>query len=238
MNVKKIFDLIFEPVEDEEEEKVIVDKPLESQAFKKQEKKTEIKPLNNAQIVSDKRAEIKKKDVLDRNFQRFDISAEDKKKTKKTELKPITKYESQPAMSPIYGILDENGEAKSEPSPNYAPSAKPRSKKSPLGTVLSPIYGVLGQNDPKEEKEIIAKDEDIKTKVVPQSNVEPLAESFDDIKVIKAEIKEDDLEVKKQMADSIKETSYTEVLKRPSTEEETYISSEDITLFDHLKGDE
>ena len=29
-----------------------------------------------------------------------------------------------------------------------------------------------------------------------------------------------------------------EVLKRPSTEEETYISSEDITLFDHLKGDE
>lgn len=230
MNVKKILDLIFEPVDDEE---VVIDKPLERHEFKKEVKKEVPKIVTPKVPQSDemiaKRAEIKKKDVLDRTYaKRFDVSAE-QKRPRHIE-KPITKYEPQPALSPIFGVL-EKAEDEKESRPHYVPSSNTTTHKSPLGTILSPIYGVIGTENEKEEKEIIKKEDNVKTIIAEQSNVEPLAEDFDTIEMIKVqpEIKSFD---KKE--DSV---SITTILQKPSdsTEDETYISSEDITLFDDLE---
>ncbi len=228
MNVKKILDLIFEPVDDEEEkEEVIVDKPLERHDFKKEVKKAPEVKAPSPEVMA-KRAEVKKKDVLDRGYaKKYDINIE--KRTKK-ENKPILKYEPQPPMSPIFGILEKAPESDEDDRPHFVPSNNTKTHKSPLGTVLSPIYGVIGGDDTKEEKEIIAKVEETKTKVVSQSNIKPLVEDFDTIEMIKVkpEIK---VEEKKEEV-----TPISVILEKPSeVQDETYISSEDITLFDDLE---
>ncbi len=241
MNVKKLFDLIFEPVEEEEDtqEEVIVDRPLVRHEFKREE------PIKKVELTEaeQKRAEVKKKDVLDRAF--IDAKQSTKRTsdsyTRKTaDIKPITKYESRPAMSPIFGVLEP--EEKSSDSPNYVPSHRSYTKKSSLGTVLSPIYGVIGQKeDVPEEKEIIEKTNK-ESIVFAQSNMKPLEDNFDDIRTI-----EPPKEVRAEMSTKVEEkpvppltegTPIASILDSPLDEdpaEETYISMEDITLFDEIE---
>ena len=227
MNVKKILDLIFEPVDDEEEQaEVIVDTPLERDEFKKVVKKAPEVKVSNTEVIA-KRAEVKKKDVLDRGYsKKYDINLE--KRTKK-ENKPLPKYEPQPPMSPIFGVLEKAPEGDDD-RPHFVPSNNTKTHKSSLGTVLSPIYGVIGGEDVKENKVIITKDDDSKTKVVSQSNIKPLADDFDTIEMIKVKPEVKAEEKKEEV------TPISVILERPSeVQDETYISSEDITLFDDLE---
>ena len=231
MNVKKIFDLIFEPVEDEDkEEEVVVDRPLERHNF------TDEAPVQKSEEpeVIIKRPETKKKDVLDKTF----ISAD--RGTRQHSLdnynrkpKPvITKYESQPALSPIFGALDSD---KTVNQSNYVPT-RSYSKKSSLGTVLSPIYGDIGQKEAVEEKEIIEKTNK-EAVVFAQSNVKPLENNFNDIKTVEppSEVKAEMRAREENVVPSISgRTPITAILDNLS-EEGLDEEAGDITLFDVLE---
>lgn len=227
MIVKKIFDLIFEPIEEEEkQEEVIVDKPLIRHRFAEEPTKTEMSEEER------KRAEVKKKDVLDKTFIDADRINKRSGDNYKRDLKPITKYESQPALSPIYGNLDQ-----ADSSDNtYVP--KRAYKKSSLGTVLSPIYGIVDKNETSEEKEIIEKTNK-ESVVFAQSNIKPLEENFDDIKPIEmpSEVRAE-LRNNSQLQSAVSftpKTPISSILGSPFEDDLREDTHRDITLFDDFE---
>ena len=142
--MKKIMDILFESEEDE----VVVDAPL-----KKVEKTnppvrkvtTAAKPttVNNKDVLAN-RPHSKSFGIID--VDELQVKKPLNKKVLKKEKEEVSHYETQPPISPIFGIIKDH-EDNVLKTPQITSGGASR-----IGTVLSPIYGTVANTESTNEK--------------------------------------------------------------------------------------
>ena len=151
--MKKIMDLIFEPIEEEKEEKIdipnIVSKTSEIKTSVKEVKK--VAPITYSEPKKEVVKNVKENDVLSRkSVSHISIDVTPKKPIRKVEYDKDYKYESQPALSPIFGIIESKGSHPKFTAPNITGQ---KTTKSKIGTILSPIYGAIEADKEEDLKQ-------------------------------------------------------------------------------------
>ncbi len=155
--MKKIMDLIFEPVEDEKDEKIDIPEIMTRAKVTRQKKRetqtsssrsqSKTEPVVLNEQVKDARTKLKENDVLSKpKASHISIDVTPKKAIRKVEYDKDYKYESQPALSPIFGVIESKGNHPKFTAPSITGTQATKSK---IGTILSPIYGQI--DNEKEE---------------------------------------------------------------------------------------
>ncbi len=242
--MKKFLDLIFETVPDEKEEEIVQVKrePAVKEEIKYSQPQKEIKtaPSKNDAVSEET---INKKDILSKSRARSSFGI-DVGTPKRVHSSPKVdygsdKYESQPPMSPIFGVLETSKDVHSFVAPSITGSRA--ATQSKIGTVLSPIYGMMDTGEKKEEIKRITPIEDIPADETHQSEKPQTltAEKAEELYKIQSEKAKDDEYFKeyfnRNLANATNKNEFAnrsleEILGRPS--DETYIANNDISLFD------
>lgn len=207
--MKKLIDILFES-----EEEVVVDEPLTSVNKPTAPSRPAPRPQ---QVKPSSVSKIQDKDVLQRpvhskSFGIIDVEELQVKKpqaVKKAAPVEEKHYESQPPMSPIFGVLKDSEENVLK-TPQIVSS-----KDSHLGTVLSPIYGLKTNPD-------LEVSEDVK------------AEPFDDIKVQEVQPIKEIKPIKFDQDDDLEfiNVSLDEIIKH---NDDTFVAEQEISLFDDIE---
>lgn len=231
--MKKFLDLIFESVPEEEEKESrpqIEPQPIKPAVINKTPQKKE---------VAIKEDDIAKNDVLSKPKSSFGIEV-NTVKTRTYQVKNEYnngKYESQPPMSPIFGVLKTNHENHSFIAPSITGSKS--ASQSKIGTVLSPIYGAIEINDKKDDI-IKIKSEETKDKAVSAETLKE--EKTVSQKEVKSEVNDEEYfkayfarNLHSVTGNDFANRSLEDILEKPN--DETYIANDDISLFDDEKGE-
>ena len=153
--MKKIMDLIFEPVEDEKDEGIdipeMLTRPKESKQEKSEANSLKLKAASTLrEAPKDVKTMLKENDVLARpKTSHISIDVTPKRVIHKVEYDKDYKYESQPALSPIFGVIESKGNHPKFTAPNITGNQVTKSK---IGTILSPIYGAIDSDKDEEVK--------------------------------------------------------------------------------------
>lgn len=259
--MKKILDFIFETVPEDENEEVIVNAPIVKHTFEENKpvnKNVDVNQKKNNDDINKKREEIRKNDTLSKKPS-FGIEVDQNKpkkvKTKTVEVKtfkPEKKYEFQPPMSPIFGVLESRADSQTLIDNNNHPAMSTTNTKSRIGTVFSPIYGTIQVEEKETNQEVIDEENDTIINEELDTNVE--AEDLNDT-IEETSIDDGYEEVKLDLDDNTEdiitndnEDSFKDYFKEEVRDEdivngsidnilvkpkdETYIFSHDISLFD------
>ncbi|MBR2802260.1 MAG: hypothetical protein IKE21_06680 [Erysipelotrichaceae bacterium] len=218
--MKKLIDLLFEP--EEEEGKVVVEAPLEEVKPLAEPVKQPVQEARPAPVKTEEKKTEKKRSGsfidLDELQVRKPAPKKEKEAEKKEEVRP---YESQPAISPIFGYVDK--EKTGEPV-LHTPQIK-KDSGSVLGTVYSPFYGVIPQ---KEEEPVRPEPKRPQT---PAVDVLPKEET---IQGVTQHFSAGEMPLQGIREDGFENHSLDEILH----DDETYVAAQEISLFDELFKDD
>ena len=217
--MKKLIDLLFEP-EEEGDEKVVVEAPLEPVKPLAEPVKQPVKDEKPAPVKTEEKKNEKKRsgsfiDIDELQVRKPSVKKEEEKK--KEEVRP---YESQPAISPIFGYVDK--EKAGEPV-LHTPQIK-KDSGSVLGTVYSPFYGVIPQ-----------KEEPAKTETKrPETPAVDVLPKEDTIQGVTQHFSAGEMPLQGIREDGFENHSLEEILH----DDETYVAAQEISLFDELFKDD
>lgn len=243
--MKKFLDLIFETVPDDKEEEIVQVKrePVIKDEVKYSKPSKETKVFTEKSVPS-KEETVNKNDILAKSRTRSNFGIDVGTPKTRTFSGPkieygSDKYESQPPMSPIFGVLETSKDLRSFVAPSITGSRS--ATQSKIGTVLSPIYGVMDSGEKKDEiKKIVpVNDVDAPNELKKTETSAVSAKKTEELYRIQTEKAKDDEYFKeyfnRNLANATNKNEFAnrsleEILGRPN--DETYVASNDISLFD------